>query len=151
MSSNSLRLNSSKSKAIVIGAQTKKAGITHITNNGQPIPLSSLVTNLGVKLDSTLSFDAHIKSVCQTSFVPLRNITPVLHSLHWFPVNQRINFKLLLLVFKATNSTGPTSLQELLSPQPVTQVWQLKAFITGASFVESAPRIDEGPRLTHCF
>ena len=68
MSNNALQLNGSKSEAILIGTphQTKKAGITHININGHPIPLSSLVNNLGVKLDSSLSFDAHIKSVCQT-------------------------------------------------------------------------------------
>ena len=147
MSNNSLQLNGGKSEAILIGTphQTKKAGITHITISGHPTPLSPLVTNLGVKLDS-LSFDAHIKSICQTSFYHLRNlsrlrpslpkhaaeswcthssapvlitactvqyvqnsaarvltrtrksqhITPVLHSLHLLPINQRIFFKVLL-------------------------------------------------------
>ena len=29
------------------------------------------------------------------------HITPVLRSLHWLPVDQRIDFKILLLVFKS--------------------------------------------------
>ena len=83
MSNNSLHLNGGKSEVILIGTphQTKKAGITHITINGHPTPLSSLVTNLGVKLDSSLSFDAHIKSICQTSFYHLRNISRLRPSL----------------------------------------------------------------------
>jgi len=31
------------------------------------------------------------------------HITPVLRQLHWFPVRQRVNFKLAVLVFKAYN------------------------------------------------
>ena len=30
-------------------------------------------------------------------------ITPVLHSLHWLPIKHRINYKILLLTFKALN------------------------------------------------
>ena len=83
MSNNSLQLNGGKSEAILIDTphQTKKAGVTHITINGHPTPLSSLITNLGVKLDSSLSFDAHIKSICQTSFYHLRNISRLRPSL----------------------------------------------------------------------
>lgn len=72
MSRNSLQLNGSKTEAILIGTphQTKQAGITHITIDNFSIPLSSSVTSLGVKFDSSLSFDDHIKMVCQTSFFP---------------------------------------------------------------------------------
>ena len=44
------------------------------------------------------------------------HITPVLHSLHWLPVSQRIKFKVLLLVFKCQISTAPPYLQELIRP-----------------------------------
>lgn len=43
------------------------------------------------------------------------HITPVLCSLHWLPVAFRIDFKILLLVFKALNGTAPPYLAELLS------------------------------------
>uniref|UniRef100_A0A669DDM8 Reverse transcriptase domain-containing protein n=1 Tax=Oreochromis niloticus TaxID=8128 RepID=A0A669DDM8_ORENI len=43
------------------------------------------------------------------------HITPVLCSLHWLPVAFRIDFKILLLVFKVLNSTAPPYLAELLS------------------------------------
>ena len=47
------------------------------------------------------------------------HITPVLKSLHWLPVCFRIDFKVLLVVFKCLNGLGPSYLSELLlSYQP---------------------------------
>ena len=45
------------------------------------------------------------------------HITPVLKSPHWLPVQQRITFKTLVLVYKAVNNLAPVYLQELLHPQ----------------------------------
>ncbi|XP_076607191.1 uncharacterized protein LOC143333136 [Chaetodon auriga] len=42
------------------------------------------------------------------------HITPVLRSLHWLPVSQRIDFKILLLVYKALNGVGPKYILDLL-------------------------------------
>uniref|UniRef100_A0A8C6L0J4 Myosin XVI n=1 Tax=Nothobranchius furzeri TaxID=105023 RepID=A0A8C6L0J4_NOTFU len=42
------------------------------------------------------------------------HMTPVLESLHWLPVCFRINFKVLLMVFKCLNGLGPSYLSELL-------------------------------------
>ncbi|XP_068571421.1 uncharacterized protein [Cebidichthys violaceus] len=44
------------------------------------------------------------------------HITPVLRSLHWLPVQQRIDFKILLLVYKALNGLGPKYISDLLLP-----------------------------------
>ena len=44
------------------------------------------------------------------------HITPVLKSLHWLPVCQRIDFKILLLVYKALNGLGPKYISDLLIP-----------------------------------
>ena len=38
-----------------------------------------------------------------------------LKELHWIPINQRIIFKLLLIVYKCTNNVAPSYLTELLS------------------------------------
>ena len=35
------------------------------------------------------------------------HITPVLRQLHWLPVRQRVNFKLVVLVFKALHNLAP--------------------------------------------
>ena len=42
------------------------------------------------------------------------HITPVLKSLHWLPVCQRIDFKILLLVYKSLNGLAPIYISELL-------------------------------------
>lgn len=44
------------------------------------------------------------------------HITPALIALHWLPVKQRIEYKILLTVHKAVNDTGPKYLKELLRP-----------------------------------
>lgn len=44
------------------------------------------------------------------------HITPVLKQLHWLPIKYRIEFKILLLVFKALNGKGPSYLVDLLEP-----------------------------------
>ena len=42
--------------------------------------------------------------------------TPVLRSLHWLPIVNRIKFKILLLVFKVKHGYAPTYLSDLLHP-----------------------------------
>ena len=44
------------------------------------------------------------------------HITPVLQSLHWLPVHKRIQFKILLLTFKALRNQAPSYITELLHP-----------------------------------
>ena len=55
------------------------------------------------------------------------HITPILKQLHWLPIQHRINFKILLITFKALNNLAPPYLTDLLkrhSPtrQPPSQV-----------------------------
>ena len=42
------------------------------------------------------------------------HITPVLRSLHWLPVAQRVHYKLLLFVFKCLHNMAPDYLKELV-------------------------------------
>ena len=44
------------------------------------------------------------------------HITPILRSLHWLPVCQRIEFKVLLIVYKSLNGLGPKYISDLLLP-----------------------------------
>ena len=44
------------------------------------------------------------------------HITPVLKDLHWLPVEQRIQFKVLLMCFKSLRGLAPPYLSELITP-----------------------------------
>ena len=44
------------------------------------------------------------------------HITPVLVSLHWLPVKFRINYKILLITYKALHDLAPSYISELLVP-----------------------------------
>ena len=44
------------------------------------------------------------------------HITPVLATLHWLPVVFRIDFKILLITFKAQKGLAPLYISELLPP-----------------------------------
>ncbi|XP_061909373.1 kelch-like protein 12 isoform X2 [Entelurus aequoreus] len=83
MSINFLQLNSSKTVVMKIGTphQINTCPITSITFSGQDLPLSPVVTNLGVKMDPHLNFEAHINYLRKTSFFHLRNISRLRPSL----------------------------------------------------------------------
>ncbi len=49
------------------------------------------------------------------------HITPILASLHWLPVHLKIQFKILLFVFKALNNRAPSYLKVLLIPLSTTR------------------------------
>ncbi len=44
------------------------------------------------------------------------HITPILAALHWLPVSFRIDFKILLLVFKALKGQASAYICDLLTP-----------------------------------
>ena len=45
------------------------------------------------------------------------HITPILRSLHWLPVNARINFKILIVTFKILHGNAPEYLCNLIKSQ----------------------------------
>ena len=47
---------------------------------------------------------------------PLSHLTPILRSLHWLLFSQRIDFKIILFVYKSLHETAPFYLSELLHP-----------------------------------
>nr|XP_055058719.1 uncharacterized protein LOC129442564 [Misgurnus anguillicaudatus] len=76
MKQNFLQLNRSKTEAILIGTphQVRSSLITSITFSNQDIPLSTSVSNLGVTMDSCLTFEAHVNNLSRSSYFHLRNI-----------------------------------------------------------------------------
>merc|ERR1712035_195653 len=128
-----LQLNQDKTEVLVIGPEGQREKLLPKLQDFKP---SQYVKNLGVIFDSELSFIPHIKNITKIGFYHLNNIqilqnsaarvltrtrgqehiTPVLKSLHWLPVRFRIDFKVLLLVFKCLNGLGPSYLTDLLLP-----------------------------------
>lgn len=53
---------------------------------------------------------------CAARLVKRCPTSPLLSELHWLPVEHRIVFKILLLVFKSLNNLAPPSLSDLLTP-----------------------------------
>ncbi len=75
MTSNFLLLNSDKTEILLIGPKNSTQNILDrkLQLDGCPVP-SSKFKNLGVILDSNLSFENHISNVTKTAFFHLRNI-----------------------------------------------------------------------------
>ena len=57
--------------------------------------------------------------ICNES--KLCHITPLLVDLHWLPVKFRIEFKILLIVFKIFKGLAPSYLSFLITPKPVSK------------------------------
>ncbi len=68
-------LNSDKTDILLIGTKNRTQNLLdqNLQLDGCPVP-SSTVKNLGVILDSNLSFENHISHVTKTAFFHLRNI-----------------------------------------------------------------------------
>ena len=173
-----LKLNDDKTEFIVISSphNRKELNAIKIKIGDETICASHSARNLGVIMDCVFNMEAHITTVCQTSYFHLRNIgairryltnetaaqvihafvtskldycnslfynlpakslnrlkriqntavriitlckprdfiTPHLKTLHWLPVHLRIEFKIILLTFKALNGLAPTYLSDLI-------------------------------------
>ena len=179
MTLNKLQLNPDKTEIIIISppALAKSSSLPKsISLLGSDIPLSQSVRNLGVILDQSLSFRAHVNNVCRMCYFEIRRIasirhllseettktllsafvlsrldycnsllagspsdliqklqkvqnhaarlifrssrrdhvTPLLRSLHWLPVQNRIHYKLSLLCFQVLNAIAPQYLCDLI-------------------------------------
>ena len=82
---NGLALNPSKSEAILLGTRQRLSsfpipvGIRQTTNSS--VPISDHITTLGVTLDSNLTLNGHVSSVCKSSYYSIKalhHIRPVL-------------------------------------------------------------------------
>src|SRR4029434_7343058 len=72
-----------------------------------------LLISLLHKTISSYSCHSHQKTPWSLKY---EHISPVLASLHWLPVKSRIDFKVLLLTYKALNDLAPNYLKKLVVP-----------------------------------
>ena len=82
----------------------------NLSMNLSPVDLISVTPSLHFSLKISirqlqLIHNAAARVLTKTKTVD--HTTPVLRSLHWLPVCQRIDFKILLLFYKALNGLGP--------------------------------------------
>jgi hypothetical protein len=52
-----------------------------------------------------------------TGTTKFQHITPILRDLHWLPVKKRVQFKVLLIVFKSIHKLGPSYLSSMCRPR----------------------------------
>ena len=57
----------------------------------------------------------------------ISHITPILIALHWLPIKYQVEFKIVLLVYKALNNMAPIYISELLIPKPSCERWTLRS------------------------
>ena len=69
------------------------------------------------KANASLLFVNQLHNVPDTRTPKSSHITPVLKSLHWLKINERIKYKLLSLTYNVT-SNQPQYLHNLISVQP---------------------------------
>ena len=79
MYSNKLRLNAKNTEVPPVASTSRlsSVGRDSIDIGGKRIPFKSLVRNLGVHLDQTLSIQQHSSSVCRAADLELRRIASI--------------------------------------------------------------------------
>ena len=83
MGMNLLKLNNDKAEFLMVGTQYQLsvAGDLGITTGQDLIKSCSVVWNLGVMFDCNLKSMTHVNKLVSTSYVTMRNITKIWHSL----------------------------------------------------------------------
>ena len=76
---------------------------------------NSLLCGAPAKLLNKLQRVQNVAARILTGTKRCEHITPVLHTLHWLPIEQRIKYKVLMLVYKAAHQEAPQYLNELIS------------------------------------
>ena len=83
---------------------------------------NALYVGLGKRQMSRLQLVQNSAARLLTGTKKREHITPVLVSLHWLPVCFRVDFKILMFVFKSLHSKAPTYLSELVHVRSIDRV-----------------------------
>ena len=89
--------------------------LLYLQNSSYPTQPHSIIANyytayLSISYkDCSMYRTRRLKLCCK-----FQHITPVLFELHWLPIQYRIIFKILLLVYKSLNGTSPSYLAQKL-------------------------------------
>uniref|UniRef100_A0A7N8X145 Reverse transcriptase domain-containing protein n=1 Tax=Mastacembelus armatus TaxID=205130 RepID=A0A7N8X145_9TELE len=77
---------------------------------------NGLFTGLSKRAVRQLQYIQNAAARVLTRTRKYNHITPVLRSLHWLPVTQRIDFKTALLVYKSLHGSAPRYISDMLMP-----------------------------------
>ncbi|KAF7235720.1 hypothetical protein EYD10_17474 [Varanus komodoensis] len=77
---------------------------------------NTLYVGLPLKMVRTLQLVQNRAARLLTGTGRYGHMTPVLHQLHWLPIEVRAQFKVLVMTYKALNGLGPGYLKERLHP-----------------------------------
>ena len=135
-------LTTAATETLVNAYVTSKLDYCNVLLNGLPSKLLS-------RIQKVQNYAARVIT-CH----PLReSITPILAQLHWLPVEQHVQYKVLLYVYKAVNEMAPRYITQLLKPykparklrsadkgQLVEPLYNLNSY-GGRAFEMSAPRL----------
>ena len=86
------------------------------THSSFPDYCNSLLSSIHQKSLSRLTLVQNSAARLQTGFNRCQPITPILASLHWLPVCFRIDFKILLITFKAHSGMAVSYITDILIP-----------------------------------
>ncbi len=119
MTSNVLLLNSVKTEVLIIGPKNPTCNnLEHYLNY-----CNTLLGGCSARLINKLHMVQNAAARVLTRTRKYDHITPVLSTLHWLPINHRIDFKIVLITYKALNGLALQYLSELLShyspPRPL--------------------------------
>ena len=133
MLANKLMLNENKTEFFIASApyQYKRLELLRLTKGNTTINPVSSVWNLGVTFDNSMSMSEHVTGVKQHDLNRLQRLQnkaarlihkkpkysharPLLTDLHWLQVDQRINFKTALNMFKTVSNTFPSYISDTL-------------------------------------
>ena len=116
---------------------------------------NSLYTGLPQQQINKLKRVHHAAARLITGKRKYERITPILKELHWLPLEQRINYKVLVLTYKCLNGLAPAYLAQLLQVRTHTRTLRSsvkhvlvepfhKLHSTSRSFACTAPRLWNG-------
>ncbi|KAF7253666.1 hypothetical protein EYD10_00580 [Varanus komodoensis] len=90
--------------------------VTHALVTSRLDFCNALYVGLPLKTVRTLQLVQNRAARLLTGTGRYAHMTPVLHQLHWLPIEARAQFKVLIMTYKALNGLGPGYLNERLRP-----------------------------------